>query len=65
MNIPIAHCVLKRTPTVNLWVVVRCPYCGKQHTHGAGSPAEDPRRFLGHRIAHCAGSYVLVEMHER
>lgn len=49
------------------WRVLRCPHCGKRHHHGAGGPQDDPRRFLGHRIAHCvlnAGprpSYVLVE----
>ena len=32
-------------------VKVKCPYCGKQHTHGAGNDGT----LLGHRLAHCAG----------
>lgn len=65
MELRPAYCVLKRTPTVNIWVVPKCPYCGKEHVHGAGAPNEDPRQFLGHRVAHCfpppEGGYVLVE----
>jgi hypothetical protein len=35
--------------------------------HGAGRPGDDPRRFLGHRVAHCfgrspAGGYILAEL---
>lgn len=48
------------------WQVHRCPYCGGRHDHSAGSPGDDPRRFLGGRIAHCfpdsgSGEYRLVE----
>jgi hypothetical protein len=34
-------------------VLVACPYCGRQHQHGAG---------LGPRLAHCGGwrQYELV-----
>lgn len=33
-------------------VVVLCPHCCRQHTHGAG---------LGHRLAHCGrGVYELI-----
>lgn len=34
------------------WVVLRCPYCGRRHYHGAGGGA-NPRDYLGHRVAHC------------
>jgi hypothetical protein len=35
-----------------IWLVSACPYCGRQHSHGAG---DEPRPTgLGHRIAHCA-----------
>ena len=44
-----------------------CPFCGRQHFHGAGRLTDDWRRFLGHRVAHCpdrtpdnAGGYFLV-----
>lgn len=30
-------------------VRVLCPYCGAEHTHGAGLDG----RTLGHRVAHC------------
>jgi len=48
-----------------LWVIDRCPACGKRHEHGGGALHEEPRRYLGHRAAHCtrppAGGYVLCE----
>ncbi|MBK6008810.1 hypothetical protein JJB11_22160 [Ramlibacter ginsenosidimutans] len=35
-----------------VWRVSVCPYCGRQHTHGAG---DGPRPTgLGHRSAHCS-----------
>ena len=44
------------------WVIEDCPLCGRRHVHGAGAPGGDPRRLLGHRVAHCGGmgGYVLV-----
>ena len=35
------------------WEVIRCPYCGKTHRHGAGEIRDQVSRFLGHRVAHC------------
>lgn len=35
------------------WRVVRCPYCGQEHRHGAGDDGDDPRRWLGGRVPHC------------
>ena len=60
-----AEVVLVRTDQVNLWRVLRCPYCGKPHTHGAGKPTDDPISLLGYRVAHCIspgphGEYRLV-----
>lgn len=48
------------------WVVIECPYCGKQHRHGASRLTDDPQKFLGHRAAHCdkdidGDGYLLVE----
>jgi len=45
------------------WVVDRCPYCGRRHTHGGGPLDGDPRAGLGPRAPHChAGpEYALVE----
>jgi hypothetical protein len=33
---------------------IACPYCGKKHTHGAGTVFEDIPQQAGHRVAHCA-----------
>lgn len=56
-----------RLGILNFWVVLRCPYCGKRHEHGAGEFGEEPRQYLGGRKAHChpmeygRGEYRLVE----
>jgi hypothetical protein len=47
-----------------LWVVSKCPLCGKRHVHGGGPLDGDPHDRLGHRAAHCVtgdthGGYVL------
>ena len=44
------------------WVVEKCPFCKKNHRHGAGRRRENVRNFLGARVAHCfSGDYVIVE----
>jgi hypothetical protein len=55
-------------PDCWLWIVDRCPYCGKQHQHGGGGLASNPREYLGTRVPHCSGidgkwrsDYRLVE----
>ncbi len=53
-----------------LWIVPRCPLCGKRHQHGGGHFDADPRTLLGHRVGHCtrlspaevARGYALVEV---
>lgn len=62
----IALASLVRGNLRNIWVVRRCPYCSKKHTHAAGYAHEDPRQHLGTRIAHCVtpwkyGGYTLIE----
>jgi len=64
--VPAAPAVLQRGRACWSWVVPRCPLCGKRHSHGGGALDRDPRRLLGHRVAHCVcpgvvGSYELVE----
>jgi hypothetical protein len=48
-----------------LWIVDRCPYCSKRHEHSGGALHEEPRRYLGHRDAHCVkpprAGYILQE----
>jgi hypothetical protein len=37
-----------------IWVVLRCPYCGKPHDHYAGPLDGDPYLYLGQMLpAHC------------
>ncbi len=69
---PPAPAILKPSRGCYLWLVPRCPLCGKQHQHGGGQLTGDPRALLGHRVAHCGGSqrpgapwgYELVELVE-
>ncbi len=50
---------LRRERYCQRWVV-RCPYCKRTHTHGAGEAGQDPLGFLGGRIAHChLGHYEI------
>lgn len=68
---PEAECTLIRTPNGYLWQIDKCPYCLGVHQHGGGKLDGDPRKQLGHRVAHCAapfhqyasghGGYMLVE----
>jgi hypothetical protein len=67
--IPEAACVLDRDPTgwYWQWVVHDCPYCHRQHRHGAGRVDKaDPRKYLDVRVAHCRLDpnypYRLVEV---
>jgi hypothetical protein len=53
---PIAPCVLVHGDNGGYrWMVVQCPIClaRGRHFHGAGGPGADPRKSLGHRVAHC------------
>lgn len=56
MNTPSAPITELRLTTDSrglLWWLVRikCPHCGKRHTHGGGTA---PEPDLGHRLPHCA-----------
>jgi hypothetical protein len=72
MDIPEAPCVLDHSVITSWgsywqWVVLRCPYCSRQHTHGAGKyPWDNPRKRLDVRVAPCrldpAYTYQLVEV---
>ena len=61
---PMAACVVAWSRRGRYWAitVTHCPFCGKQHWHGAGGdPEGEPA--LGHRVAHClcGSGYELVE----
>jgi len=50
------------------WQVIKCPYCGKEHAHGAGDDLARVNTFLGHRVQHCGddksshvGYYLVPE----
>lgn len=55
---PIAFVVLQITGDARQWKVLRCPYCGEVHLHGAGGRDDDPHEFLGGRFAHCGDDFV-------
>ena len=67
-EVRVANVVLRRirdaTPD---WVVISCPYCGKEHRHLAGGDIKDPYDCLGQRRSHCSrgGEYLLVPMEPR
>lgn len=46
-----------------LWIVPKCPYCTREHVHGAGIDGT----VDGHRVSHCASGesnagYFLAEI---
>ena len=48
-------------PGVGWSYIVKCPFCGGQHTHGAPNPNKTTKEALGLRGAHCfKGTYELV-----
>ena len=64
-TVPLAAAILVRHSWGWQWVVPRCPHCGRKHTHGGGGRHDDPRQFLGGRVAHCGAGewreYYLVD----
>jgi hypothetical protein len=47
-----------------LWVVPRCPFCKKKHTHGGGPLDGDPRTYLYSRVAHCVARSGFDDVYE-
>jgi hypothetical protein len=42
-------------PRGTVWLLeVRCPYCGKVHTHGGGTSRLRVASYLGPRVSHCS-----------
>lgn len=41
------------------WEVVRCPFCEGTHEHGGIPKSEDPREYLGGRMAHCSPDHYI------
>lgn len=41
-------------------VKVRCPFCGRAHTHG--NPRDSRAGIIGHRVAHCGGGEYVIEV---
>lgn len=62
---PEAFATLQPSGSIWQWIIKSCPLCGRRHAHGGGPRAGDPRRLLGHRVAHCDDpnrlGYQLVE----
>ena len=44
--------------------LVKCPFCGATHIHGAGKVGEDVEKYLGNRGSHChfgdSGDYSII-----
>jgi hypothetical protein len=58
---PMVDVVLWRNTPTNYFVVIRCPYCGGRHQHGAGQVHENPQDFASSRRSHCgSGEYILT-----
>ena len=53
-SIAVAQVVLRRGRENWLWVVLTCPYCGKQHDHFGGPLDADPQPAAGRTfVARC------------
>lgn len=41
---------------------VKCPHCGRTHSHGGGTDRADIGKYLGHRASHCTSrdGYVIT-----
>lgn len=51
---PIVEVLSQRLRQGNVFVLIKCPHCGRQHTHGAQAG------ILEHRVAHCGhGGYYF------
>lgn len=45
-------------------VKIKCPYCKKNHSHGAGKVSDPP--VLGQRGSHCGlGNYILTTVRQK
>ena len=45
-----------------VWIVDKCPHCGRHHMHPAGGPGENAKTFLGHQTTSChPDGYILVD----
>ena len=60
---PILNIHLPRTSGGSIQIVVRCPFCNKNHKHGGGSTLTQISSYFGERLAHCDGekTYVIAE----
>ncbi|GAA1171281.1 hypothetical protein [Nesterenkonia xinjiangensis] len=45
-------------PRYTLGVVVRCPFCRREHNHGTGRGYGEDIPAILSRVAHCAGRYA-------
>jgi len=66
VKIRTAECFLRKVSKTYIWVIPECPFCGEEHEHGGGRLGDDPKKFLGLRVSHCAspsvgGQYILQE----
>jgi hypothetical protein len=55
LDIPEAEAILQPPPRRGLcftWLVLDCPHCHQQHTHGAGMDGTTS----GHRVSHCSSN---------
>jgi len=53
-DLPRTTALVRGSHTGTGWLLtIRCPHCGRTHTHGGGPMDEAPSG--GHRLGHCLG----------
>ena len=68
-EIPIAPIIKINLPKElgkSIIVLIKCPFCDKEHKHGVGETIKDIATMLGKRISHCNPDkeYIIDESYK-